>query len=264
MSEQRPSVSVVLTLHERPATTVLAVLESLCHQGQEETVVVLDRTSEQLEQLVRRYPIPGRRVFPVLDGEPGWREPVASWNAGLEAATGDLTFCLSSDVVQAPGNVQRARGVLASIDCALFGMVLDSDYVEEPGRPHALPVLCSTACPRPLGFTWALPTWAMRRAKGYDAMFAEGQGAEDLDLAYRLWESGLTFIFWDAISGVHQAHPRPHLDRKLMARNDRLFRERWGLRNMAADRVELRTEIEPGKPDAFVWFNPRARRVLAA
>lgn len=263
MNERRPSVSVVLTLHDRPAGTVLAVLESLCGQGQEETVVVLDRTRAELAHLVRSYPIPGRRIFPIIEGAPGWREPVASWNLGLEAATCDLTFCLSSDVVLAPRNVERARGVLASIDCAVFGMVTDSEFVAEPAKPHGLPVLCSSGCPRPLGFVWALPTWAMRRAGGYDPAFADGQGAEDLDLSYRLWSQGLHFIFWDAIAGVHQAHPRPHLDRKLMARNDRIFRERWGRQTIAHDRSEIRAEIEPGQPEAFIWRNPRARSIAA-
>lgn len=259
----RPSVSIVLTLHDRPAETVLAVLESLCAQGQEETVIVLDRTPARLAELVRKYPIPGRRVFPVIEGAPGWREPVGSWNLGLEAATGDITFALSSDVVQNPGNVARARGVLASIDCAVFGQVLDSEYVEAPGKPHQLPVLCSSGCPRPLGFLWALPTWAMRKAGGYDPVFQDGQGAEDLDLAWRLWDMGLRFMFWDAIAGVHQAHPRPHLDRKLMDRNDRIFLNRWGRQQLAPDRREIRTAIEPGQPEAFIWANPRAGAMAA-
>lgn len=256
---RRPSVSVVVPIHDKDDATLIAVLGSLLDQGQDETIVVLDRTPQRAADLVVGFTAGDRlgRVTVIrLDGGAGWSSFGRAANAGLRAADGDLVYFLQSDVVQAPGNIERARQALSEMDCVLFGRVVEKDPERARKDPLTLPVICSSEITRPLSFLMALPRWYGERLGWYDEVFMAGHGLEDLDLAWRLWDGGMHFVFWDAVDAVHQTHDRGFWDRRRHQVNEDLFVKKWG-------KGKLERHWAPGHrqilatPGMRVWINPR-------
>lgn len=209
-----PTVSLILTIHNRTREVTQAVRDSFNLEGNapDEAIIVLDRPTDEARKAAvaawsgADWPV----KFVEIPGQPKWMCPARAWNYAYEAATGDLLYQISSEVVQAGGNVERARVAVAHLDVALFGACTNS--VQRPlvnGAP--LGFLAGSAMPRPLGFIVCMPRAKMRAIGGNDEDFMEGLWYEDDDLFYRLWQSGLDFIFDDAISGVHLDHDRPDL-----------------------------------------------------
>jgi len=211
-----PTVSLVMTVHNRTADVSMQVADSFNEEGNEvdEVVIVLDRPTDRAREGVLRawggpnYPA-GTKIVE-LDGEPGWICPARAWNAAYEAATGDLLYQISSEVVQDPGNVKRARERAKFCDVAVFGACHNSEDSQlvigaEPG------LLASSKMTRPLGFIACYPRKAMLAIGGNDLDFMDGLWYEDDDLFLRLWNSGLSFAFDDTIHGVHLDHDRPDL-----------------------------------------------------
>lgn len=211
-----PTCSVVLTVNERPTEVLQQVLDSLHHQHDQidQLVVVLDRTPHHLRDWLFRavMTMPGLPVEWVLvEGQPGWLCPARAWNAGFAQVRSELVYCISSETVQAPGNVERAKTFLQRSHAVVFGKATES----HPGKyGHSVPggLLCSSQNPRPLGFIMAMPMWMVRAVHGYDEGFMGGYWYDDDDFTYRLWRLGQPFIFLDLIEGVHMSHPRPVLD----------------------------------------------------
>ena len=138
-----------------------------------------------------------------------------AWNRGLAAVTGDAVYCFSSETVQASGNVERARGMLQETPAVIFGKATCSCGPQgtevnwggnAPGN-----LLCDAAHPRPLGFIWAAPMDKVREAGPWDEAFDAGYWYDEGDYFFRLWRTGMPFVFTDDINGVHLHHERPDL-----------------------------------------------------
>ncbi len=230
-------LSVLLTLNDRHLGDLEKVFASLKDQGHDELVIVLDRTPVVTADFCYEWWKGDNRVkFPILGGEPGWKSPVKAWNEGFRHATGDVLYCLSSETVQAEGNVRKARELLRASEVLSQSNGLSRDGKSEPIRhpgvclhgkaecscgPQGQEVnwggtapgnlLGDAAHPRPLGFIWAAPAWAVKQIGGYDEAFSEGYWFDDCDVFLRLWRTGLDFLFTDSISGTHLHHDRPVL-----------------------------------------------------
>ena len=222
-------LSLILTVNNRPPAVSRQVADSFRLPGNDvdEVVVVLDRPTGEArrgaEDAYRaladeepRGPLMAHNVkFVEVDGPPGWLGPARAWNRGFAAATGDLFYCISSEVVQAAGNVARARELAKDGQTVVFGKCVNSvprDLVvgAEPG------LLVSSTMPRPLGFIAAMPAAKVREIGGFDEAFmgspdAPGYWFDDDDFYYRLWQTGARFMFDDSINGVHLDHERPDL-----------------------------------------------------
>lgn len=211
------TVSLVLTIHNRTPEVSRLVAQSFCRPGNDvhEVVVVLDRPTEA----ARRGAIAAwvdDTIFPwsvrlvEVDGPSGWLCPAKAWNAGHTAATGDLIYQISSEVVQDPGNVEKAVSLASDGNTVVFGACHNSTPESlvvgaEPG------LLASSKMPRPLGFIACFPREKMMEIGGNDLAFMDGLWYEDDDLFLRLWRAGLDFCFDDSIHGVHLHHDRPDL-----------------------------------------------------
>jgi GT2 family glycosyltransferase len=222
------TISLILTIHDRTPDVSKTVADSFRLAGNQpdEVVVVLDRPTPEAKAGVmaawQGYACgdamdPSSHVrFVSLDGEPGWKSPVRAWNAGFEAATGDAVYCISSEVVQAAGNVDEARRLLAAGPTVIHGKAECSCGPQgtEVNWGGAAPgnLLCDMAHPRPLGFIWAGPRAQVMAIGGYDQEFMRGFWYDDADFFYRLWQTGLSFTFTDRISGTHLHHARPGLE----------------------------------------------------
>lgn len=256
-----PSTSVILTINERPPDVLGRVFRSLAGQAADELVVVFDRTPLTLRDqvvfmtsLMRKKP-----VFVEIAGDPGWLCPAKAWNAGFGAATMEVFYCLSSEVIQAPDNILNARRLLCGPPAVVFGKAVDTG--EEPLTTSATDpqVLCSSEIPRPLGFMVAMPAWCVRSVGGYDEAFMKGYWYDDDDFFYRLWRLGIPFVYDDNIFGQHQAHPRPVLKTDAgkdgIRRNLQLMIAKWGAEHpINGEPMGYVNQKEKGR---LVWF-PKA------
>ena len=222
-------LSALMTINSRETPVLDAVFGSLRGQPFDELVIVLDRSPSEVEEHVRGWWKDDKRVvYAVIEGSPGWRSPVPAWNRAFATMTGDHLYAFSSEVVHAPQNIEVARRLLAaSPNSLVFGKASCSCGPEGRevnwGGMAPSNLLVDAAHPRPLGFIWAGPVANVRRVGGMDPEFAKGLWYDDDDFFYRLWQSGLDFIFTDEISGVHLHHERPVLatpeGQALIARN---------------------------------------------
>jgi len=212
-------LSLVLTVNNRPPDVSRQVAESLWLPGNrpDELVVVLDRAPQDtMRAAIKEYErCADSVVFTTIEGAPGWLGPARAWNRGFAVATGDLFYCISSEVVQEAGNVERARHLAADGNTVVFGACRNSvprDLVvgAEPG------LLVSSRMPRPLGFIVCMPAAKVREIGGFDEAFMgspehPGYWFDDDDFFLRLWRTGVRFMFDDSIRGIHLDHERPDL-----------------------------------------------------
>lgn len=217
------TVSIVLTVNNRPEEVTKQVAKSLWLPGNlqedDELIVVLDRpTPEAGKAAISWYSRAAGRTqnlprFIPIEGDPGWKCPAKAWNAGFKAATSDLLYCISSEVVQEAGNVKKAVELAKDQNTAVFGACHNSTPTKlvvgaEPG------LLASSKMPRPLGFIVCIPRKQVIDIGGFDEEFMNGFWYDDDDLFIRLWHAGLSFLFDDSIHGTHLDHGRPGLETK--------------------------------------------------
>jgi len=219
-----PTVSVVMCINERPPEVMDAVFRSLAGEPFDQMVIVMDRSPSEVTKFVRDFWY-GQKAVNIVEiaGKPGWLCPAKAWNIGWGRVSSELTYCISSEVIQAAGNISRAREILSGPPAVLFGKAEcscgpEGTEVNWHGRAPGN-LLVDAAHPRPLGFIMALPTWALRMTKGMDEGFMRGYWYDDDDLIYRLWRLGLPFVFDDSVSGVHQHHERASLTQEGIAIN---------------------------------------------
>ena len=191
---------------------------------------------------------------------------MTAWNLGFAATTGDVLYCFSSETMQAEGNLAQAKMAFVgetfdthpvmqgtknlclhgSVSCSCGSEGTEVNWNgSAPGN-----LFCDAAHPRPLGFIWAAPAWAVKQIQGYDEAFAAGFWYDDNDFFFRLWQTGLDFVFDDAISGVHLHHHRPTLDTEAgrigIARNQVHMFNKYGTVDPMGT-ILLREERVPGR-----------------
>ncbi len=209
-------LSLILTVNNRTPEVSQAVADSLRLEGNQpdELIVVLDRPTEMASRgAYAAYfgKSPFHAKFVEIKGEPGWKGPAKAWNKGFEAATGDYFYLISSEVVQDPGNLRKAREYCSNHpNVALFGACHNSEKTQEV-QGFAPGLLADSSFPRPLGFICCLPADKVKEINGFDETFMNGFWYDDDDFFLRLWGTGVDFTFRDDIHGIHQHHDRPDL-----------------------------------------------------
>lgn len=208
-------LSLLMTVNNRTEEVCEKVAESLKLPGNEpdELIIVLDRPTKKVRMgVICAYSKMGfRTVFVTIKGKEGWLGPAKAWNTAFEHATGDLYYCISSEVVQDAGNVDKARKLAEEGNIVTFGACHNSVAKVlvtgcEPG------LLVSSKLPRPLGFIVCMPAKNVTEIEGFDEEFMKGYWYDDDDFFLRMWKTGLDFAFDDSIHGVHIDHERPTLD----------------------------------------------------
>jgi hypothetical protein len=250
----RPTISVCLTVYDREESVLRKVFDSLANQAHDQLVIVLDRSPRSVSEYVRNYWFTDDRVD-ILDiaGKPGWLCPAKAWNEGFARVRSELVYCLSSETIQAQGNVRYAVDLLQNRPAILFGKAecgpdCPGEVAWGDGTPANL--LCDSKHPRPLGFIWAGPMSAIRATGGFDEGFMRGHWYDDDDLFYRIWQLGLPFVFTDLISGVHQHHERKELGEEGIRRNLDYYIEKYG--RLGATAINpARIDREPG---TTTWY----------
>lgn len=273
-------LSAILTINNRSPEVCQQVADSLMAPGNlpDELIIVLDRCTPDVRDGAHtaydRLSCPIRWI--TIPGEPGWRSPVKAWNLGFLAATGDILYCFSSETVQAEGNLARAKTLLAGTPETAYDPDAEEEFHYEGGAAHiclhgsvscscgptgtevnwndSAPgnLFCDAAHPRPLGFIWSAPAWAVKQINGYDEEFSKGFWYDDNDFFFRLWNTGLDFLFTDSISGTHLHHERHSLSQQGIATNQTYMLSKHGTLNPLQN--SLITEIkQPGKTTWRHW-----------
>ena len=250
---KRPTLAVCLTIYEREEAVLRKMFDSLLPQKFDQLVVVLDRSSAKTDNFVRSYLFKEDRAEIVsIAGKPGWLCPARAWNEAFSRVRTELVYCFSSETVQREGNVAHAAEQLAGVPAILFGKAecgpeCPGEVKWTDGAPGSL--LCDSKHPRPLGFIWAGPMWAIRAIRGYDENFMRGHWYDDDDFFYRVWSLGIPFVFTDDIYGLHLHHERGELNEDSIRRNLDYYIEKYGKLGATAI-TPSKTDREPGKT---VW-----------
>jgi GT2 family glycosyltransferase len=243
-------VSIITAVHEKPLETWQKALASLAMQGADQIVIVHDRAPEALVEASKAIP---DAVVVDLTGPKGWRSPCLSFNAGLERATGDVVLVSHSDIIQAPGNVERIRAHFSEHpDSVLFGMVVESNPEKLTGAGNAGPLLMGTGNPRPLAWSMAAKAESLRNVNGWDLAYMEGVCYEDDDLTARLWKSGLDLYFNDDCLAIHETHERGYFNVIKELPNRSLFINRYGCKS-AGDYVRRSKPVAVASPGRLAW-----------
>ena len=235
--------SVILTINNRSPEVSQQVADSFKLEGNtpDEFIIVLDRPAPKArEGVIEAYTATFGVEFMTsedikfvdIKGDAGWLGPARAWNAGFKTATGDLLYCISSEVVQEAFNLKKAEDLAESHPhTAIFGSCHNSQPENlvvgaEPG------LMVSTKMTRPLGFIVAMPAFLVKAVDGFDEEFMKGFWFDDDDFFLRLWNAGTNFLFTDDIHGTHLHHERPDLStpegQKKIAHNRALMIKKHG------------------------------------
>ena len=157
------TISIILTVNNRSPEVSKQVADSLNLPGNEhdELIVVLDRPTKEAEAAAAEAYCDLHPKYHFVYGDPGWKGPAKSWNSGFRYSNSDLFYCISSEVVQDAGNVDKARELCRLGQTVAFGACHNSKKENlvvgaEPG------LLVSSAMPRPLGFICCMPAEEVR------------------------------------------------------------------------------------------------------
>ena len=265
------SLSVIMTIYDRPASVIRSVLASFAYfignDCYDEIVVVNDRGDRAaIENVLAGLKLEARIID--IAGPPGKRCPAVAWNAGFRAARSTHFYCISSDTVQIPNSVERARQFSEILpEMIVFGRA------EHCGRYYAWQyretqwrTMTYHFSPRPLGFVWMLPRiWLDRISPpGYDEAYMDGFCYEDTDIVMRLIKGGAEFLFSDDICGFHIEHGRQFLmtdsGLAMTKQNEDLFVSKYGAKN-AMDLAVDKLYILGPATSAIVHSEARAHEV---
>ena len=250
-----PQITLALTIHNRSREVSQQVADSLRLPGNspDAAIIVLDRpTPDALQATYAAYqdlPFPTQFIH-IKDGPAGWLSPVRAWNTAFRHVQTSHLYCISSDTVQAPGNIDIARKLLtelpntalhgsASCSCGPQGQEVNWGG-QAPGN-----LLCDAAHPRPLGFIWAAPTAPVKAIDGYDEAFMAGFWYDDNDFFYRLWEAGLNFTFTNSLHGTHIHHERTALSQAGISTNTAYMLRKWGSLDPLSSALHLTSRPDP-------------------
>lgn len=253
-----PTVSVVVPTHDRLSRLrqVLARLAAQDHTGPLEVVVVDDGSADGTSGYLRS----GDTPLPIIACTQENRGPGAARNRGVEVATGELIVFIDDDVVPGPGLVRahvdahRRHGHRTVV---IGPMRNPPDHEMSPWVRWEQAMLHKQYDAMEAGHYGATARQfftgnaSVRRehllaAGGFDPALWRG---EDVELAYRLADAGLVFVYEPAAVGLHYA--------------ERSFQS-WLATGYAYGRNDVAFARDRGRPEILSWVADeyRARHPL--
>lgn len=250
MEKDEPRISVVIPTFDRLPRLRL-VLEALAKQSlgrdQFEVIVISDGSSDGThEYLDNEAPLALRWAAQPNSG------PAVARNHGVSLARGTYVHFIDDDVVAAPDLIERhLAGHGDSLSTIVIGPMLNApDYSYSPWVAWEQTMLYKQYEALRVGRFQAnarqfytgnasMPRELFHRVGGFDASYRR---AEDIEMAYRLDQLGVTFVFDEQAIGYH--HASRSFDSWIAAaaaygRNDVLFSRRhdqpWMLDALCSD-----------------------------
>ena len=219
MSPRRPRISVVLPTYQR-WPSLARTLDGLGNQtyprDRFEVVVIDDGSGDGRSASIAQSPRPYQ--MQVLSQER--QGPAAARNLGLQRAQGEIILFLDDDVVPSPGLLAEHEAVHDEDPRAVVvGPMLPPQnggrapwvrWEEVVLQKQHRDMLSGRYGPTPRQFYTANASVRRRhldQVGGFDPSF---QRAEDVELAYRLRDLGLTFYFSPGAAVIHDARRSFH------------------------------------------------------
>jgi len=211
-----PEVSIVLPTYNRQAqlAQVLAGLEKQSYPFANFEVIVVsdgstDGTDEFLDALQQRTPL---NLVPIRQANAG---PAAARNHGIQQATGELILFIDDDVVPVPELIEaHVRSHQRYAGAVVMGpMHTPTEFNMKPwvrweqamlDRQYTMWAETDWKCEARRFYTGnaSVARQHLLDANGFDTTFRR---SEDAELAYRLAEQGLEFVFNPEAVGYHYA-----------------------------------------------------------
>lgn len=191
----RPSVSVVVPVFNTEAT-LGACLESLLAQDypseHRQLIAVDNGSNDGSAAVLRRF---GRNLTLLTETQRG---PAAARNRGIGAAEGGIIAFIDADCAADRHWLRQLVSALQTGEAeAVGGRILSTEPTNEVARfgerihDHERAIL-EFAPPYLIGMNWAVRAETLRAVNGFDTRFRRG---EDVDLAWRLLQSGCRFAY---------------------------------------------------------------------
>lgn len=210
-----PKVSIILPTYNRlpRLEKVLAGLAAQTYPLMSmEVVIVSDGSSDGTNTFLQAYVAP-LRVRPLVQANQG---PAAARNLGLQVAQGELILFLDDDVVPAPQLVAEhvATHQRQQSDVVVLGpMLTPQDVTLKPWVAWEQAMLykqyddiaAGRWVPTARQFYTGNASLARRHLLAIGGFDTTLRRAEDVELAYRLADRGLSFVFNDRAVGYHYA-----------------------------------------------------------
>lgn len=159
------------------------------------------------------------------------KSPVTCWNAGVRAARGDLIAISCIEILHHdPVLAQMAEELERQ---GPDGYVLAAAWCPDLREWHCHSMAASRGAPPvPAGtgraFLGIMHRGLYERVGGFDEVFREGAGWEDMDFILRMQRAGAKFCIRDDLVVIHtKAGASIAWGREKFARNKAIFDERW-------------------------------------
>jgi len=226
-------ISLILPYYNRQQATdkALQVLAAYYKEADLEVIVVDDGDPVPFKVKLTPWDTPVLPLnikvirLPVHDYP---RSPLAAWNAGVEAASGEM-IALSQPEVLHPGPVLVEMA--AELErLGPDGYVLAAAWCPEQNRWHTHSTLPVPDCPpgTGLGFLSLLYRELYERVGGFDEAYLGGAGYEDRDFIWRLWRAGAQFRIRDDLVVVHpKTGAKTYWKPEGFVINEAIFRKKW-------------------------------------
>ena len=258
----RAQVSLVIpSFNSAPLLARTLSFLARCQEPEFEVVVVDDGSTDDTSSVVER----AKRRFRSLTYVHRPRDELScrarARNVGIEKSTGDSIVFLDSSVLVSPSFVTQVAAAARKNPQAMLlhpvlGLFADPSQLEDGVlcelAPDNLEEACRELASRPLWrdvrsgvgpllsvdpltarYAWTLG-WtaamtvsreALLAVDGFDVDFTRW-GAEDIDLSYRLWRSGVSFE-WVNVSAIHWPHSVADRSKTSHKDNLRRLHQKW-------------------------------------
>jgi GT2 family glycosyltransferase len=203
-----PNISVIIPVYNG-AAFLKSCLQAVAASGYRsyECILVDDGSTDGSRAIAAEFPMPVR----IVDISDGPRGPAYARNRGVEAARGAILFFLDADIVLSPGALGRVANLFQERTdvAAVFG-----SYDSRPAAAgvvsryrNLLHHFVHQNGNREASTFWA-GCGAIRRAVfqqigGFDEKRFSHPSIEDIELGYRLRQSGYRILLDNGLQGTH-------------------------------------------------------------
>ena len=202
-----------------------------------------------LKQLAQTYPDLDMEVIVVDDGNPipfktpdvalniriirlpektTPKCPTTAWNAGVEAAAGEIIILSCVEVLHTKPVIEQLVSAVSNI--GPLGYVLAAAWCPDTENYHCHSAIKTPRNPTGTGiaFCGAMYKSLFYKAGGFDEAYREGAGYEDNDFINRMLVAGARFVIRDDLVVIHpKAGATIDWGGGKFERNERLYYEKW-------------------------------------
>ncbi len=256
--------AVLLTVFNRPPAVLINTLHGLLRNDLAETSVIviddgstidysgvkgfLDGDGAKSVEWIRIDTVKERQGTYHVDG---CNNPAYAFNRALRKARSldaKRIFVMSSDCIVPAHALEHFRGWVDR-DFVPFARTVDQDTQAE---------YCSSRRIWPLYWLMGAKTEWLDAIGGWDEEYLKGIAFEDNDFSARLFDQVKKFVIDDAVTVIHQSHPRNEYsdDLRGFMTNQRYTIDKWGANPWERNGEGLAYNLRAVRPGLTAVFHP--------